>query len=223
MVPAGGGRGATRLLRLAAGKGIFPPATMFQQLPAPRRQLRAFSTGDAFWCITHNARFGGQAELFKGGSFPSAGVCPCKPVMVSSETHQTLNFYSVEGQKQAQVGQQMLCSRCEKVRAPQTLPCPHPSIPAQLFGEGSLKPLAEKNLVSSPRAPRVGCLMVGPCLPLSLCTPCTLSRRRAPTPAPGSPRGGYVPSAIAASCNCFNGLNRWSYFGLRLQGIFSRP
>lgn len=90
----------------------------------------------------------------------------------------------------------MLWSHCGRVRAPQTLPCLQPSIPAQLFGEGSLKPLAEKTLVSSPRAPRVGCWMVGPCLPLSLRTPTHAQPEQSPHSSPRFPTRG-----VRADCN----------------------
>lgn len=96
-----------------------------------------------------------------------------------------------------------------RVSAPQTLPRLRPSIPAQLerlFGEGSLKALAEKNLVSSPPSPRGGGLVVDPHFAINTMHPLACSARaEPPTRALGSPHGGYVPAAIAASCDGFDG------------------
>lgn len=95
----------------------------------------------------------------------------------------------------------------------------YPSTAGKAFEGHSLKPLAEKDLDSSPPSPRGGHLVVVPLLPL---TPCILWEQ-SPSLSPGVPVGGVCATAIAASCGCFHRLHRWSYFGLRLQGIFSRP
>lgn len=54
VVPAGGGRSRKR---------VFPSCHHVSAAPSSPPSARAFITGDAFWCITHGARFGGQAEL----------------------------------------------------------------------------------------------------------------------------------------------------------------
>lgn len=61
--------------------------------------------------------------------------------------------------------------------------------------------------------------MVVPPLPFNL----WILWEQSPPLSPGVPVVGVCAPAIAASCGCFHRLHRWSYFGLRLQGIFSRP
>lgn len=80
-----------------------------------------------------------------------------------------------------------------RVGAPQTLPRLRPSIPAQLerlSGEGSLKALAEKNLVSSPPSPRGGGLVVDPHFAINTVHPLACSARAEPPLEPRGPRAG---------------------------------
>lgn len=98
-----------------------------------------------------------------------------------------------KGRKQPRVGQQVLWLCRGRVGTPWTLPCLRPSIlaqPARHFGEGSLKPLAEKNLVSSPPCPWGGGLVVDSPLLLRLSIPLHARAEQSPPLEPRGPCAG---------------------------------